>query len=424
MNDNVERNDFSGLSGYETGKEVLAQRYKLGGKSVFIVSLPLQLISAHLPLPNPDEPFHGNRRVNLSHARKFGEFWRREERCITPPLLFDTMHPLSSEFEVVSTAGGIDFGRLRLPHNSNQILEILDGQHRILGWHLISGQMNKEMKEARSDLSRATSANETESVTHWKGKVNELQAELQRLQTDFVTLQIVEGLTAEEHKQVFADIANNAKGITKSVTVGFNQREIVNQVTIEAIESTPLLDGWTDFEKDRVSGSSEYLISAQNVSDIVKHTLVGLPGRMTPNREKTWQPAPACQVVTSFFQTLVDSFPELQQVQDEELQPRELREKSLLGSPTVLRCLAGAFHGIAVEEERDKTPHVSPSGQKKAEELFKKLSVHMTLPISNEWFATGYFPEKTSNAPSSKSQDLKGLRELIESWVDSEPFAS
>jgi DGQHR domain-containing protein len=424
MNGNADVKDFSRLSGYESGKKIKASRYKLGGKSVFIVSLPLNLISAHLPIPDPDEPFDGNRRVNLNHAKKFGEYWRQEERCITAPLLFDTMHPLSSEFEVEGSAGGIDFGELLLPHNSNQVLDILDGQHRILGWHLISGQINKEMKEARSNLSRATSANETESIILWQRRVDELRAELQRLDTNFVTLQIVEGLTVEEHEQVFADIVKYAKGITKSVTVRFNQREIVNQIAIEAMDTIPLLEGRTDFEKDRATGSSEYLISAKNVADIVFHTLVGLPGRMTAKREKNWAPIVAGKVVTSFFQTLVASFPELQQVQDDELQPAEFRARSLLGSPTVLRCLAGAFHGIAVVEERDKTPHVTPSGQKKAEELFKKLSGHMSLPISDEWFATGYFPEKTSNAPSSKTQDLNGLTKLIASWADSEPFAS
>ena len=414
--------DFTDLSGYEASKKLMAQRYNLAGKSVFVVSLPLHLISAHLPIPNPEEPFEGNRRVNLTHARKFGEFWRENERCITPPLLFDTMWPLSGDFEVESKAGGVEFGTVSLPPNSSEALEILDGQHRILGWHLISQAMTREYKEASERLMAAKSAGEKDSLALWESKRDKIKAELSRMEREYVTLQIVEGLTLAEHKQVFADIANNAKGITKSVTVGFDQRSILNQTTMDTIESVQLLQGNTDLEVDRVAGGNEHLLSARNVSDIVKHVLVGIDGRMTKQRESAWKPGAVQEVIDQFFEVLTDSFPALRQVADEDLNPVDLREESLLGSPTVLRCLAGAFHDIAVVEEMGASPHVVPGDRKRAAQLFEKLAPTMELPISDEWFATGFFPERTSKAPSSRAQDLKGLTSLIASWADGEPF--
>jgi len=409
--------NFSELSGYEASKKLMAQRYNLGGKSVFTVSLPLHLVGAHLPIPNPEEPFDGNRRVNVTHARKFGEYWRNSERCVTPPLLFDTTWPLSGDFDPKFEAGGVEFGTLSLPHNSSTVLEILDGQHRILGWHMIAQTMTREYKDAAERLSTAKSAGEEESAKLWQDKMKVVKTELARLENEYVTLQVVEGLTLAEHKQVFADIANNAKGITKSVTVGFDQRSILNQTTMDTIDSVRLLQGHTDLEVDRVSGSNDNILSARNVSDIVKHALVGIDGRMTKQRESVWKPSAIQDVVDQFFYVLTNSFPQLQEVAEDELHPADLREKSLLASPTVLRCLAGAFHDVAVEEDLGSSPHVVPKNRKKVELLFQKLAPTMGLPISDEWFDTGFFPDKTSRAPSSRAQDLKGLTSLIASWA-------
>lgn len=410
--------DFSELSGYEASKQLLAQRYNLAGKSVFVVALPLHLIAAHLPIPDPERPFEGNRRVSAAHARKFGEFWRVNDKCVTPPLLFDTTWPLSGDFEVEAKAGGVEFGKIRLPHNSKQVLEILDGQHRILGWYLIGERINREFRETADALATARSVGEMDNVAVWEAKLGALKQELGRMEKEYVTLQIVEGLTLAEHKQVFADIANNAKGITKSVTTAFDQRSILNQITMDAIEGVPLLQERTDVEADRVAGMNENLLSAKNVADIVKHTLVGIDGRMTSQREKTWKHSVAEEVVESFFETLTKCFPDLDRVRNDELSPPELREHSLLGSATILRCLAGAFHAIAVEELRDETPRVTSIGRKKAEALFRDMAPNMALPISEGWWETGFFPERGSKAPSSRAQDLKGLTDTIASWAE------
>ena len=64
------------LSGYDDRKQLLAQRFTRDGKSLFVVALPIHLVATHLPVPDPNQPFEGNRRVNETHATKFGEYWR------------------------------------------------------------------------------------------------------------------------------------------------------------------------------------------------------------------------------------------------------------------------------------------------------------------------------------------------------------
>jgi hypothetical protein len=94
---------------------------------------------------------------------------------------------------------------------------------------------------------------------------------------------------------------------------------------------------------------------------------------------------------------------------------------SLLASPTILRVLAGVFHNLAIDSTDPDKPALSASGVANAKALYRGLAPHMGLPISDEWFATGFFPEKDSKAPSSRTQDLKGLTDLVTSWAEGGP---
>ena len=167
------------LSGYDDRKELLAQRYTRASKSLFVIALPLHLVPTHLPVPDPEEPFEGNRRVNLTHAARFGEYWRENERWAAPPLLLDTMAPLSREFDPKFTAGGVEFGVLRLPHNSAGELEILDGQHRVLGSNSGS-RIVAELKKAREGYQQAKSNEDSIGLGHYKKLIDRLQVDQDR----------------------------------------------------------------------------------------------------------------------------------------------------------------------------------------------------------------------------------------------------
>lgn len=404
------------LSGYDDRKQLLAQRYTRDGKSLFIVSLPIHLVATHLPIPDPAEPFEGNRRVNETHAAKFGDYWRENIRWATPPLLLDTTFPLTKEFEPKFSAGGVEFGILYLPHNSADELEILDGQHRILGWKLITGRIIDELKRAREQLMNSRDVEDAIGIDTYERKVAELDAQVNRMRNEYITLEILEGVTIEEHKQFFHDIAVNAKGITKSVTVGFDRRNLINRVAMSVAESDPLLGGRIEMEKDRVTGGNENLISGKNLVDLVKGVAIGIDGRMTHRREKTFKESHIESMADRYFSALRECFPDLQKVADDELHPVDLRSSSLLGSPTILRIFAGAYHDLAIDASDDDNPKVTDLGDKMARNLFEALAPHMALPIGQGWFDTGFFPETTSKAPSSRSQDLTSLTRLVTSW--------
>ena len=404
------------LSGYDDRKDLLAQRYNRAGKSLFVIALPLHLIATHLPIPDPAKPFEGNRTVNVKHATEFGQYWRDHTKWATPPLLLDTTFPLAKDYEPRAAVAGVEFGVVKLPHNSAAELQILDGQHRILGWTIVASRIVEESRAAREKLLRARENDDPLSIQVAEATVATLTALQERLRKEYVTVEILEGVSLDDHKQYFHDIAVNAKGITKSLTTSFDRRSLINRVAVELAGQHPLLQNQVDFETDRVAGRNENFVSGRNVADLIRAVTVGIGGQLTRRKEDALKEGTVQQMVEQFLDALAESFPDLGAVAAGDLHPVDLRDKSLLGSPTVLRTLAGAYHLLAVDKRDEENPYVATVGDGKARRLFEGLSDRMALPIEDAWFATGFFPERSSKAPSSRSQDLKGLTALLAQW--------
>lgn len=407
------------LSGYEDSKQLMAQRYNRGGKSLFVIALPLHLIATHMPVPDPEQPFEGNRRVDVKHATDFARYWRVNTRWATPPLLLDTTYPLAHEFEAKTKVAGVEFGIANLPHNSAAELQILDGQHRILGWTIAARDISVELRKARESLLSAKENEDPISIQVAEAKVADLAGQQKRLRDEYVTVEILEGVSLADHKQYFHDIATNAKGITKSLTASFDRRKMENRVAVEASSIVPLLKGRVDFEKTNAVGQSLNLISGKNLVDIVKALAVGPGAQFTPRKEKEINEVGLTKITGDFFALLTDSFPDLAAVRDDDVTPAELRSDSMLGSPTILRMLAGAYFVVAIDSTDPRHLTTIPAGQAKVRMLFKQLAPFMELPLAQEWFDTGFFPERTSRAPLSNTQTLKGMTELLTRWAQS-----
>ncbi|RWR25205.1 hypothetical protein D8Y24_03185 [Agrococcus lahaulensis] len=412
------------LSGYESSKQLVAQRYHRDGKSVFVIALPIHLVPTHLPMPNPDEPFEGNRTVNVSHAVKFGEYWRENTLWAVPPLLMDTMYPLSSSFDAKLSAGGVEFGIVSLPHNSKDELAILDGQHRIYGWADALRKIQAELTDHREQLQLAKRNEDKDAVALWTGKIETRESELKRARSEYVTLEVWEGMTREEHKQAFHDIAVNAKGITKSVTMRFDNRQMLNRVAQTLSESHDLLADRVELDSDTTRGGNANWLSGKAVVDIVRSAVLGVEGRMTKARENSFKEAQVQQIADKFFNLLLETFTDLKEMSEDTISAPELRGKSLLGSSTIIRVLAGAFHLVAVNNDDADKPYVTSAGLAKMSDLFKALDGQMGLPINDGWFASGVFAEKESKAPSSRSQDLRKLATTVAHWAETDLWAA
>lgn len=405
------------LSGYSDTRQVLATRFvRSTGREVFVLALPLSLVPSALPKPDPDEPFEGNRTVSPPHARKFADYWMENEKWTCPPIMLDTTRRLTfhSKFE----SNGVDLGILELPLNPiGGSLNILDGQHRTLGWNYAAADIAENLDRAHNRLLQSERLQNEIGVKEASVEFQRWQDLADRMKREFVTIELVTGISLEDHKQAFADITNNARGISKSKTVEFDSTSVINRVTREIADTHVLLAERVDFELDRVAGArNENFVSARNVSDIVRTVALGIKGRMTKPRERIYRDPLIYGLADAYFDVLVEAFPVLDAVANEDLAPMDLRRDSLLASPTILRVLAGVFHNIAVEMEGD-VPSLSPSGKERAIKFFELLAPFMSAPVKegDVWVETGFF-EAGAMAPSSRSQDLAGLTDVITGW--------
>ena len=135
----VERWRLSVSRGSGTGRTaLLAQRFERAGTLVYTVAVPVGELGHILPIPDPDTPAPGNRGVSRPYARGFADYWCENSSWIAPPILVDTPYSLNQYFEPLAAAGAIVAGKIYLPSPQDSGLQILDGQHRVLGWDMIA----------------------------------------------------------------------------------------------------------------------------------------------------------------------------------------------------------------------------------------------------------------------------------------------
>jgi hypothetical protein len=110
-------------------------------------------------------------------------------------------------------------------------------------------------------------------------------------------------------------------------------------------------------QRARMSKNNPNLVGAKAVADIVKGVLVG-PGRVTRVKELDIAKAESAsqQKVVEFLDSLLTGFSEFQDIVGGTLDPLDLREKSLLGSATMLRVLAVVWHDLRYWGDRVLLP--------------------------------------------------------------------
>jgi hypothetical protein len=413
------------LGGYSAEKELAAQQVQRGGKTVYIVSLPIQLVPVLLPIPDPLHPFDSNRAVRKSHADDFGVYWlRNADSWTVPPLLVDTADSLRF-IEEFSIANGPKLGKVVLPDYSNKILKILDGQHRILGWNLVRDKLMKDLDMAQEQNAQTNRTGTELEKQEIKKRLEAIRFNINRMQTEQVTLEIITGVTNTEHQTFFVTIADHALGINNSERTRLDETNMTSRVAKQLTDSLPLLKDRIEIRKGSVSKKSKDLMALSNVRDIVRHTCFGIKGKVTMAREKELVDANAFEVTEHFFRAMEEAVPAISNIVNMKYLPMTLRDESLLGSVTIWRCLAGSYNDLAVKMVDNKALHWNKQGHEKfvamLSEVHKKMKITQldgSKKISSSWAETGCFnPNET--APRSRSQDLKNLSALFTAWAES-----
>lgn len=407
-------------TGYDPNVRFYATRYHQGGRVVFSLDLSLTQIADLLPKPDPSNPTEGNRQVNESHARAFGDYVRRTPDWVAPALVLRA--PDIFEFEVQTEISGTQFGIISFPQMARTDLRILDGQHRTLGIHLAISGISSDLEKVRNLLAAAKKTDSEPAVLDMlQAEVDGLNGQRARLARDRTSVQIFIEDDQTAYKQMFFDIAENALGITSSVKARFDSRKVVNRA-LDGVMKHSLFKGRVDLEQDRMGSNNPNIVGAKQVAEIIRTIAVGIDGRVGRRLEEELDEGELVERTNNFLDALLSAYPPLAAVADGDTAPSELRATSLLGSTVMLRILAGVYAELTDPNPLLGIEEMDPDD---VVEYFQKLAPAMAGPVAEDSIWVKHIPNSVftagSMSPRSRRQDLRTLRDAMVGWAVMKP---
>lgn len=403
---------FAGATGYDPYEYFFASKYRQGGRTVFSMDFSVAELVTFLPKPDPDRPLDTSatqRRIVPAHARQFAEYLLEEPAWVSPALLLRApdifrFTPAGGRVE----SGSTSFGKVGVPKNARSEIEIVDGQHRTLGFHLAWETLDSRIKAARTELARLRQSAPDEVVAEEEIAFLRLSDARDRLSEERVSVQVLVVETPEMARRLFVDINDNAKGITGAVRSRFDDRSALSRALNYVLETNDLLNERVDLEQDRVAVSSRYLLGAKHVNDMMKSLVVGT-GNLTKKVEKELDDKELAETFDDFSGALLTAFPDLAAVVAGRLTPAELRSRHLIGSNVMLRAFAVAWWDL---RRKGWQPHEIGTAFAAFED---KMAAPVYADPADTWFATGVFPARLHGAssPTSRAQDFRTLANRI-----------
>ena len=402
--------DTSRLSGVRRTSTYLAMRSQQGARLVYTLRVPLSDLSVILPLPDPEHPDEDNRRVDERHASDFAKYLNDKEDWVAPSLLARDNGGCRFD-EVAGTDGKL--GYLEVPWSTGALapLTTIDGQHRILGVDIEIKSLTEQINKREREKQRARADSRIAVLTE---EIARLRERLERLQNEAVGLEIYVEPDSDKARQMFVDVADNAKGISRALTARFDSSKIANR-TLDRVMNHALLKNKVDLEQDRMTLRNPNLMGAKHVADLTRAVAVGVSGRIGRKRESELDDATIIEQVHSYLGCITEAFTDLSAVAEGTLTSQQLRRDSLLGSTGMLRVLAGVWHELHAKDVDDD----------EITEFFRKLDKHMAAPVDDEsiWRvtqATDDF-EPNASAPIMRTQNLQHLAAVITDWFTNPP---
>ncbi|MFG3704734.1 DNA sulfur modification protein DndB [Micromonospora sp. NPDC047670] len=404
--------DPARLSGVKRSSTYLAMRSTQGGRTVYSLRVPLADLSVILPVPNPEEPDPDNRKVDRRHAKDFGDYLHKKVDWVAPALL--ARDNGGCKFDEIQGAPEGRLGYLEIPWSVGALspLSTIDGQHRILGVDIEIKSLTEQINKINKDIERARSE---DRLAQLRQQRDDLLQRLQRMDTEYVGLDIYLEPDNIRSRQMFVDVADNAKGISSALRSRFDGSKIANR-TLDRVMDHALLKGRVDLEQDRMTAKNPNLMGAKHVADLTRAVAVGVAGRIGKKRETELDDAAVTEAVHKFLECITEAFTDLAAVADGRLSPLQLRQQSLLGSVGTLRVLAGAYHVFTEEMDLDDEDII---------EFFRRLNPHMNAPVTSTslWRTTAASAdfEINASAPVMRTQNLQHLVNVVTGWYKNPP---
>jgi DGQHR domain-containing protein len=379
--------------------EFNATKHRMGGRDVYSFTVPLAQLATLAPVPDPEQPFPGNRRVNPKHAQLFGRYIRETFTWVAPPILLRASERAVTFAPEASKSDGVTRGKVTIDTGSTpgQNVGIIDGQHRVFGIHHTFEKLEADREDAEVQ------------------QMEMIDEVMNRLQQESITVELFVEDRQDKYEQMFFDIAENPLKMRKGIKIRFNHEDPLDYMLIKILSQHPLLNKHVDEEQDRVAGSSLYLLPLSAVQTLAKGSMAGVGGFSGMVADSWMKNVDDMEArFEEYLDALVEAFPKLRAFTEGEGDAPLLRQTSLLGSATMLRYLAMAFGELRNDGKsaREISAH------------FKRLDPHMLAPITEDSIWQEYLPNVFplgAKAGSSRNQDLVAAASMIVEWFDEAP---
>ena len=428
------------LSGYSTTHDFWGTRFKQLALTAISLHIPIDQITAgFIQRPDPSVKLSHNRAIKPQHAEEFATYLIRgaEDQTgkwtvIVPALsLFASPSAVSFEERSDLPAGGVSFGVVRI--DKTEPVRIWDGQHRTLGAYIAVERLNKRLSEAKSSQAKALAAGESGQAVEAGMLVGRLQAVRRSLGSIVIPVAIALETNEERIAELFADVADNAKGINATALARLDQRNVFNRVATaiyEGRDDWSLLDGLIDDDNAYVTQNNRYWTTYRDVASIAQTAYLGYGARWTENKEETTLAAAQAEILQNarlFFEALAESFSEIDEVFSGAIEPSDLRgggsRTSLLSSSSTIKALASAWYDLTSGHRWVKSGSriVSDQEQRQPWEADRIVKAFSNLPsmdagsdkvLNRVWKNLGIV-EAPYSAPTARAGNIRILSMAI-----------
>ena len=358
--------------------------------------------------------------MDEKRAKKFAEYILKQKDWVSPAIIV-RVPPHEVSFDVkVPFDDGTAWGVLSIPLDLLTEIVLLDGQHRTLGVFLALEMINERIARYRQTISNMK--DQLADPTAIREQEKRLEEDLRtrkRLSDEHISIDIAE-VGEDPAKQMFGDINNNAKGVNPDFTTLLDQRDVVNRIAVQLIETHVLLQDRVETgQSTRMTSSNANLLGAKSVADIVRAVLVGT-GRIGVRIEDEINRDVEINVhkVEQYLDLLIGAFDDLRDITEDRMSPKELRSRSMLGSATMIRVLAAVYHDLTVSDPDNGAPRAWSRAE--VEDYFRRLAPALTcIPVAPEdkfWLDTKAFLEG-GTAPLASQGAIKALVGALTEWA-------
>jgi DGQHR domain-containing protein len=340
-----------------TGLALPALRGKQGSRVMYLVLPENNVLNTFFTTEMEPQEDRSQRQLDPKHAREIGEYIvGNQDEYALGAITYAVDKP--GEFEEVIANSGV--GILRLPLNAR--LRSVDGQHRRHG-----------IKQA-IDVCEVIGAHHTALLIY-----------------------VEEDL--KKRRQMFSDMNNTPRKVSRAVNVAFNSRDPFARVANQLVVDHPLLEGHIEVEAARVLSGSPHYYTLSAVHDALKRLFVGSTGRVKDTSK--YNDANIHQTGTAFFDMLAASRPEFAEAKDPHALDG-LRGSTLLFSSTTLRVIAGSVYAVA-------GPGASAPDLGQLTKAFSTISFS---PSSKLWVDCG-FVSPGKSTPNARTQEVVAATEAL-----------